>query len=75
MVVHLARVALDAVVFGTALGHVEVLARDDDVGGEGAAGPLLAVGAVAEGRDHGLAAVFVRDGGAHAGAFGHGGQK
>lgn len=74
VVVHLARIALDAVVFRSAFGDAEVFARDHHVGGVGAAGPFLAVGAVAEGRDHGLAGVFVRDGGAHAGAFCHVGR-
>ena len=71
MVVHLAGVALDVVVLGAALDDLELLAGDDDVGGVGAAGPLLAVGAVAEGRGHGVAAEFVLDGRAHAGSFDH----
>lgn len=75
MVVDLARVAFDLVALGRAFDDFEVLARDHDVGGVGAAGPFLAVGAVAEGRDHGFAGVFVLDCGAHAGAFCHFGRK
>jgi hypothetical protein len=37
------------VVFGFALGDVEAFAGDDYIGGVGCAGPLLAVGAMAEG--------------------------
>ena len=74
MVVHLAGIAFDVVVLGTAFDDLELFAGDDDVGGVGAAGPLLAVGAVAEGRGHGFAAEFVLDGGAHAGTFDHFGQ-
>ena len=72
MVVHLARFAFDVVILGRSLDDFEILARDHDVGGVGAAGPFLAVGAVAEGGDHGFAGVFVFDGGAQAGAFRHG---
>lgn len=71
MIVHLARIALDLVVLGLAFDYLEAVARDDDVGGAGPAGPFLTVGAVAEGRDHGFARVFVLDGRAHAGAFCH----
>ena len=71
MVVHFAGVAFDVVVFGAAFDDFETCAWDDDVGGVGAAGPFLAVGAVAEGRHHGFARVFVLDGGAHTGAFSH----
>ena len=74
MVIHLAGIALDVIMLRGALGDLEGVAGDDNVGGVGAAGPFLAVGAVAEGRDGGLARVFILDGGAHAGAFGHGGQ-
>ncbi len=74
MIVHLSGVAFDVVVFGSAFDDFEVFARDHDVGGVGAAGPFLAVGAVAQGRDHGVAGVFVFDGGTHAGAFGHFGR-
>ena len=71
MVVHLAGIAFDVVVLGAAFGEMEDLARDHDVGGVGAPGPFLAVGAVAEGGGHGFAGEFILDGGAHAGAFGH----
>jgi len=49
VLVDLAAVALGVVGLGGALGDLEVAARDDDVGGVCGAGPLLAVGAVAEG--------------------------
>ena len=75
MVVHLAGVALDGEVLGGALEQAEGLGRDHDVGGVGAAGPFLAVGAVAEGRGGGFARELVLDGRAHAGAFGHGGRS
>lgn len=47
MIVHLSAITLDVIMFGTALADFKVLARDDDVGGVGATGPFLAVGAVA----------------------------
>lgn len=62
MIVHLSRIAFDAVVFRTAFDDFERVPGDDDVGGVGAAGPFLAVGAVAEGRDHGLTGIFILDG-------------
>lgn len=71
VVVHLARIALDVVVLRAAFGDVEGFARDHDVGGVGATGPLLAVGAVAEGGGHGFAGELILDSRAHAGAFGH----
>ena len=71
MVIHLPRIPLDGVVLGTPLDDVEFLARHDHVGGVGAAGPFLAVGAVAEGGGLGGAGVLVRDGGAEAGSFDH----
>ncbi len=71
MVVHLAAVAFDVVILRAALCDFEIFARDDEVGGVGAPGPFLAVGAVAEGSDHGLAGIFVGDFAAHAGAFSH----
>ena len=72
VIVHLARVAFDVVMLRRSLDDFEILARDHDVGGVGATRPFLAVGAVAEGGDHGFAGVLVLDGGAHAGAFRHG---
>ena len=69
MIVHLAGVAFDVVMFRRSLDDLEILTRDHDVGGVGAAGPFLAVGAVAEGGDRGFAGEFVLDGGAEAGAF------
>ena len=57
-----------------AFGDFEGFRRDDKVGGVSAAGPLLAVGAVAESCDAGLAGVFILNGGAHAGTFGHDGR-
>ena len=47
MVVHFPAVAFDVVVFWRAFGDAEVFARDDYVRGVSAAGPFLAVGAVA----------------------------
>ena len=47
MVIHFPAVAFDVVVFWRAFGDAEVFARDDYVRGVGAAGPFLAVGAVA----------------------------
>lgn len=55
VLVDLAGRAFCVVVFGAAFGDLEGVARDDDVGGVGCACPLLAVGAVAEGRGGGLA--------------------
>ena len=75
MVIDLAGIAFDLVAFGAAFDDFEVFARDDDVGGVGATGPFLAVGAVAEGCHHGFAGVFVLNGGAHAGAFCHCGRS
>ena len=72
VIVHLARIAFDIVILRRSLDDFEILARDHDIGGVGAAGPFLAIGAMAEGGDHGLTRVFVLDGGAQAGAFGHG---
>ena len=72
MIVHLARIAFDIIILRRSLDDFEILARDHDIGGVGAAGPFLAVGAVAEGRDHGFTGVFVLDGRAQAGAFSHG---
>ena len=72
VIVHLARIAFDIVILRRSLDDFEILARNHDIGGVGAAGPFLAVGAVAEGGDHGFAGVFVLDGGAQTGAFGHG---
>ena len=74
VVVHLAGIAFDVVMLRGTFGDFEGLGGDDKVGGVGAAGPLLAVGAVAEGCDAGLAGVFILDGGAHAGTFGHDGR-
>ena len=72
MIVHLARIAFDIVMLRRSLDDFEILARDHDVGGIGPAGPLLAVGAVAEGGDHGFDGILVLDGGAQAGTFRHG---
>lgn len=44
MIIHFPAVAFDIVVFRTAFCDFEVFAWDDDIGGVGAAGPLLAVG-------------------------------
>ena len=74
VIVHLAGIAFDVIMLRGALGDLEDFAWDDNVGGVGAAGRFLAVGAVAEGGDSGLARVFVLNGGAHAGTFGHDGQ-
>lgn len=71
VIVHLARIAFDVVILRRSLDDLEVLARDHDVGGVGAAGPFLAVGAVAEGGDHGFAGEFVLNGGAQTGTFRH----
>ncbi len=73
MVIHLARITLDVVMLGRSFDDFEIFARDHDIGGVCATGPFLAVGAVAEGCDHGFASVFILDGRAHAGAFGHDG--
>ena len=72
VIVHLARIAFHVVILGRSLDDFEILAGDHDIGGVSAAGPFLAVGAVAESGDHGFTGVFVLDGGAQAGAFGHG---
>ena len=74
MIVHLARIAFDVVMFRRSLDDLEIRTRDHDVGGVGAAGPFLAVGAVAEGSDHRFAGEFVLDGGAQAGTFRHCGR-
>ena len=71
MVVHLARVAFDVVVFRASFDDFEILAGHDHVRGVGAAGPFLAVRAVAQGCYHRLAGVFIADSAAHAAAFGH----
>ena len=47
MIIHFSTVAFDVVVFGGAFCDFEIGAGDDDVGGAGAAGPFLAVEAVA----------------------------
>lgn len=75
MVVHLAGIAFDVVMFRGSFDDVEVFAWDDDVGGVGATGPFLAIGAVAEGCGHGFAGILVLDGRAHAGAFCHCGDE
>ena len=62
VIVHLARIALDVVVFGRAFEDFEIVAGDHYVGGVGATGPFLAVGAVAEGCQHGLGREFVLNG-------------
>ena len=62
MIIHLPRIALDVEVLGTPLDDAEFPARHDHVGGVGAAGPFLAVGAVAEGCGLRGAVVFVLDG-------------
>ena len=72
VIVHLARIAFDIVMLRRSLDDFEILARDHDVGGIGPAGPFLAVGAVAEGGDHGFDGILVLDGGAQAGTFRHG---
>lgn len=48
MLVDLARVSLDVPCLRRALGDLELVARDDGVGGVWASSPFLAVGAVAE---------------------------
>lgn len=71
MIVHLPTITFDIVVFRTPPRDFEFLARHDYVGGVGASGPFLAVGAVAECGDHGGAAVGVVDGAAEAGSCCH----
>lgn len=71
MIVHLAGIAFDVIMFGTAFDDLETFARDYDIGGVGATGPFLAIGAVTQGCHHGFAGVFVLDGGAHAGTLCH----
>ncbi len=69
MIVHFPTIALDVVMFRTALRHLELLPGHDDVGGVGAPRPFLTVGAVAECGGHGGAGVAVFDGAAEAGSF------
>lgn len=71
MLIHLPRIPLDLETLRTPLDDFKRLPRHDDVGRVGAAGPFLTVGAVAEGRDGGVARVGVFDCGAEAGAFCH----
>lgn len=71
MIIHFPAIAFDVEVFGSAFGDFKIFAWDDDVGGVAAAGPFLAVEAMAEGGDCRFAGVFVGDFAAHAGAFCH----
>lgn len=71
MIVHVARITFDFAVLRTAFDDLEIFAQDTDVGAVSATGPFLAVGAVAQGREHGLAGILVLDGGTQAGTFCH----
>lgn len=71
MIILLPGVPLHDVILRLALADFEVRARDDDVGGVGAAAPFLAVEAVAQGCYLGGAGVGVVDCAAEAGAGWH----
>ena len=71
MIVHLAAVAFDVVMFRRALGDLEILAWDHDVGRVGAAAPFLAVDAVTKSRHLRFAYKVVGNGTAEAGALSH----